>query len=128
LSKGGFVLSALIVDDSETTRSFIRSLIEDMADIEVLEASSGFEAFRILPGRSIDIIFVDINMPDINGIELINFLKTNDLYKNIPVIIISTERSKEDMSKGMALGAFAYLTKPVNPDELREITNKALNL
>jgi len=122
------VLSALIVDDSETTRSFIRSLIEDMADIEVLEASSGFEAFRILPGRSIDIIFVDINMPDINGIELINFLKTNDLYKNIPVIIISTERSKEDMSKGMALGAFAYLTKPVNPDELREITNKALNL
>lgn len=122
------MLSALIVDDSETTRSFIRSLIEDMADIEVLEASSGFEAFRILPGRSIDIIFVDINMPDINGIELINFLKTNDLYKNIPVIIISTERSKEDMSKGMALGAFAYLTKPVNPDELREITNKALNL
>jgi two-component system, chemotaxis family, chemotaxis protein CheY len=122
------VLSALIVDDSETTRSFIRSLIEDVAEINVLEASSGFDAFRVLPGRSIDIIFVDINMPDINGIELINFLKTNDLYKKIPVIIISTERSKEDMSKGMALGAFAYLTKPVNPDELLEITKKALNL
>ena len=122
------MLSALIVDDSETTRSFIRSLIEDVAEIDVLEASSGFEAFRVLPGRSIDIIFVDINMPDINGIELINFLKTNDLYKKIPVIIISTERSKEDMSKGMALGAFAYLTKPVNPDELREVIKKALNL
>lgn len=122
------MLSALIVDDSETTRSFIRSLIEDVADIDVLEASSGFEAFRVLPGSSIDIIFVDINMPDINGIELINFLKTNDLYKKIPIIIISTERSKEDMSKGMALGAFAYLTKPVNPDELRDITKKALNL
>ncbi|MBI5675870.1 MAG: response regulator [Nitrospirae bacterium] len=122
------MLSALIVDDSETTRSFIRSLVEDVAEIDVLEASSGFEAFRVLPAHSIDIIFVDINMPDINGIELINFLKTNDLYKKIPVIIISTERSKEDMSKGMALGAFAYLTKPVNPDELREITKKALNL
>jgi len=122
------VLSALIVDDSETTRSFIKSLIEDVAEIDVLEASSGFEAFRVLPGRSIDIIFVDINMPDINGIELINFLKTNDLYKKIPIIIISTERSKEDMSKGMALGAFAYLAKPVNPDELREVTKKALNL
>jgi len=122
------VLSALIVDDSETTRSFIRSLIEDVAEINVLEASSGFEAFRVLPGQPIDIIFVDINMPDINGIELINFLKTNDLYKKIPIIIISTERSKEDMSKGMALGAFAYLTKPVDPDELREVTKKTLNL
>lgn len=122
------MLSALIVDDSETTRSFIRSLIEDVAEIDVLEASSGFEAFRVLPGHSIDIIFVDINMPDINGIELINFLKTNDLYKKIPVIIISTERSREDMSKGMALGAFAYLTKPVDPDELREVIKKALNL
>ncbi len=122
------MLSALIVDDSETTRSFIKSLIEDVAEIDVLEASSGFDAFRVLPGRSIDIIFVDINMPDINGIELINFLKTNDLYKKIPIIIISTERSKEDMSKGMALGAFAYLTKPVNHDELREVTKKALNL
>lgn len=122
------MLSALIVDDSETTRSFIKSLIEDVAEIDVLEASSGFEAFRALPGKSIDIIFVDINMPDINGLELINFLKTNELYKKIPVIIISTERSKEDMSKGMALGAFAYLTKPVDPDELHEVTKKALKL
>jgi len=122
------VLSALIVDDSETTRSFIRSLIEDVAEFNVLEASSGFEAFRVLPGQSIDIIFVDINMPDINGIELINFLKTNDMYKMIPVVIISTERSKADMSKGMALGAFAYLTKPVNSDELRDVIKKALNL
>lgn len=122
------MLSALIVDDSETTRSFIKSLVEDVADIDVLEAASGFEAFRVLPGRSIDIIFVDINMPDINGIELINFLKTNNQYKKIPVIIISTERSREDMSKGMALGAFAYLTKPVNPDEFREVVKKALKL
>ena len=122
------MLSALIVDDSETTRSFIKTLIEDAAEIDVLEAASGFEAFRVLPGRSIDIIFVDINMPDINGIELINFLKTNELYKNIPVVIISTERSKEDMSKGMALGAFAYLTKPVNPEELNSIIKKALKL
>lgn len=122
------MLSALIVDDSAATRSFIRSLVEDTVDIDVLEASSGFEAFRILPGKSIDIIFVDINMPDINGLELINFLKNNVLYKDIPVVIISTERSKGDVSKGMALGAFAYLTKPVKPDEFQDIIRKALNL
>ncbi|MBI5049503.1 MAG: response regulator [Nitrospirae bacterium] len=120
--------SALIVDDSNTARSLIRFLIEDMDDINVSEASTGFEALKSLPHQPFDIILVDINMPDINGLELIHFVKSTDRYKNIPVIIVSTESSEEDKKRGMALGAFAYVTKPFKSEELQGVVKKALNL
>ncbi len=119
---------ALIVDDSTATRSLIKSLVEDIGDINVFEAPTGFEALKTLPRQPLDIIVVDINMPDINGLELINFIKTNNQYKNIPVVIVSTESSEEDRKKGMELGAFAYLTKPFKSNELQSVVKKALNL
>ncbi len=120
--------TALIVDDSDSTRSLIRSVIEEINDINLLEASSGFEALKILPTQSFDLIIMDINMPDINGLELINFVKNNDQYKDIPVIIVSTESSEEDKKRGMSLGAFMYLTKPFKTEEFQGIVKKALNL
>ena len=77
----------LIVDDSEATRSLIRSAIEEISDVDTFEAATGFEALKILPSQKFDLIMVDINMPDINGLELINFVKNNELYKDIPVVI-----------------------------------------
>ncbi|MEF9425758.1 MAG: response regulator [Candidatus Mariimomonas ferrooxydans] len=120
--------SILIVDDSETTRSIIKSSIEEIDDIDIFEAPTGFEALRMLPTQSFDLVFIDINMPDINGLELINFIKNNDKYKKIPVIIVSTESSEEDRKKGLALGALAYLTKPFKGEELIDIVKKALSL
>ena len=120
--------SALIVDDSDAARSLIRSLVEDIGDVNVSEASTGFEALKSLPHQPFDIILVDINMPDINGVELIHFIKSTDRYKNIPVIIVSTESSEEDINRGMSLGAFAYITKPFKSEELQGVVKKALNL
>ncbi len=120
--------SALVVDDSDTMRSLIKSLIEEVGDIDVLEAPTGFEALKILPHEPFDIIILDINMPDINGLELMNFIKTNERYKDIPVIFVSTQRSEEDRKKGMSLGAFAYLTKPFKAEELQVAVKKALSL
>lgn len=120
--------SALVVDDSDTMRSLIKSLIEEVGDIDVLEASTGFEALKILPHEPFDIIILDINMPDINGLELMNFIKTNEQYRDIPVIFVSTQRSEEDRKKGMSLGAFAYLTKPFKAEELQVAVKKALSL
>jgi len=122
------LISALVVDDSSATRSLLKSLIEDVGEISVVEAATGFEALRTLPYQNFDVIIVDINMPDINGLELVNFIKTNDQYKDIPVIIVSTESSKEDIKKGMSLGVFAYLTKPFNSTEFKNIIKKALKL
>lgn len=120
--------SALIVDDSDAARSLIRSLVEDIGDVNVSEASTGFEALKSLPHQPFDIILVDINMPDINGIELIHFIKSTDRYKNIPVIIVSTESSEEDINRGMSLGAFTYIAKPFKSAELQGVVKKALNL
>lgn len=120
--------SALVVDDSATMRSFIKSLIEEVGDIDVSEAPTGFEALKILPREPFDVIILDINMPDINGLELINFIKTNERYRDIPVIFVSTAKSEEDRQKGMSLGAFAYLTKPFRAEELQGAVKKALSL
>lgn len=116
----------LIVEDSATTRALIRAVIEELGEFETVEASSGFEALKILPQQEYDLIITDINMPDINGLELINFVRNNSRYNHIPIIIVSTERSEEDKKRGMALGATAYVTKPFKSLELQEIIKKTI--
>jgi len=122
------VKSVLIVEDSATTRAMIRAVIEDMEeDFTALEASTGFEALKLLPQGSFDLIITDINMPDVNGLELIHFVKTNPNYQHIPMVIVTTERSSEDRERGLALGASAYITKPFTSEQLQEVIAKILN-
>ncbi len=117
----------LVVEDSASTRSLVKTIIEDLGEeFYVYEASNGFEALKVLPSEKFDLIITDINMPDINGLELINFIKTSELYKDIPIIIISTERSEEDRRRGISLGAEAYITKPFEAEELKETVLKVL--
>jgi two-component system chemotaxis response regulator CheY len=92
----------------------------------VSEAESGFEALRLLPRARYDLILTDINMPDINGLELVSFIKRNESYRSIPLVIISTEGSERDREKGLELGADAYLVKPFDPSELRRIAQALL--
>lgn len=112
--------SILIVEDSATMRSLIVSTLEDLGDYEITEAGSGFEALKILPAHSFDLIITDINMPDINGLELINFVRKHPTYNKTPLIIVTTEKSEEDRKKGMALGANRYITKPFSPSDLQD--------
>lgn len=117
----------LIVEDSPTIRSLIVSTLEAAGEFIFFETGSGFEALKMLPRERFDLIITDINMPDINGLELVSFVKKNDLYKNIPLLIITTEGSKQDVAKGLALGADEYIVKPFKPDELQRIVLKYLN-
>jgi two-component system chemotaxis response regulator CheY len=119
--------SILIVEDSATTRSLIRAVVEDSGEFETVEAATGFEALKQLPAKSFDLIITDINMPDINGLELINFVKSNDRYSHIPMIIISTEKSDEDRKRGLAIGASAYLAKPFKARDLQEAISRVLS-
>lgn len=120
--------SILIVEDSATTRALIRAVIEELGDFNIVEAPTGFEALKLLPTHEFDSILTDINMPDINGLELINFIKNNPRYNHIPLIIVTTERSEEDKKRGLALGANAYVTKPFKAFELQEILRKVLTI
>ncbi len=108
----------LLVDDSATARAFAAAALEDAADLEITQAASGFEAIRILPTESFDLVITDINMPDINGLELIRFARTHERYQATPLIIISTEGHERDRDKALALGANEYLVKPYAADQL----------
>lgn len=119
--------SILIVEDSSTTRSLIRAVIEEAGDFDMTEAATGFEALKQLPAGKFDLIITDINMPDINGLEFLNFVKTNPLYSKIPVAIISTEKSDEDMKRGLAMGASFYITKPFKAKELQDLIKQVLD-
>ncbi|MBE0500587.1 MAG: response regulator [Desulfuromonadales bacterium] len=116
----------LIAEDSSTMRSLIVSTISAMGNYQLIEAANGFEALRILPREKVDLVITDINMPDINGLELISFIKNNPNYKNTPLFIISTEGSEKDRDKGLSLGADAYLVKPFNPIELQDLVRQYL--
>jgi two-component system chemotaxis response regulator CheY len=121
------VQSILVVEDSATMRSLIASTLEELEpDVRITEATSGFEALRLLPRDSFDLIVTDINMPDINGLELVSFLKRNSAYAAIPLIIVSTEGAERDREKGLGLGADAYLVKPFEPEALRAVARELL--
>jgi two-component system chemotaxis response regulator CheY len=122
----------LVVEDSSSTRAFVRAVLEDasFADaylgIEVVEANSGFDAMRLLPRGHFDLIVTDLNMADINGLELIHFIRKSEHYKDVPLVIISTQTTKTDVDRGLALGANAYVPKPFTPEGLRDACAKLL--
>ena len=117
----------LIADDSATMRAMLVAIVEALGDYHIVEASSGFEALRLLPRGPVDLIMTDINMPDINGLELISYLRNNPNFKNIPIFIISTEGSTKDIEKGKLLGANEYVIKPFSPSDLQQLVNHYLN-
>ncbi len=117
----------LVADDSPTMRALIVSTLEAMDDFDLVEAANGFEALRILPREKVDLLITDINMPDINGLELLNFVRSNQLYQETPVIIVSTEGSERDREKGLALGANSYLVKPFQPEALQKMVAELLS-
>ncbi len=114
----------LVVEDSSAMRAFVRAALESDGDYEVTEAASGFEALRILPRERFDLALVDINMPDINGLELLAFMRKTDPHKTTPVIIISTEASERDRGRATTLGANAFVAKPFSPDALLDAVAK----
>jgi two-component system chemotaxis response regulator CheY len=117
----------LIVEDSASARAFVRAILEDEAfaqtvgGCEVVEATSGFDAMRLLPRASYDLIITDINMADINGLELIHFIRKSEHHRGTPLVIISTQNTERDIERGLALGANAYLPKPFSVTELQDL-------
>lgn len=117
----------LVVEDSSTMRSFLSAALEELEEpVKVTALASGFEALRELPRQAFDLIVTDVNMPDINGLELVSFVRQSDAHREIPLVIISTEGAARDREKGLGLGADAYLVKPFDPDELRRIAGDLL--
>ena len=113
----------LIVDDSAVIRHMVKRTME-MAGLdigEVYEASNGIEALAQLNDHDVAVMLVDINMPTMNGLQLLTRMKANDRLKNIPIVIVSTEGSKKRIEQLGAFGTFGYIRKPFQPEQLRDM-------
>ncbi len=116
----------IVVEDSPTMRQLITFALKRLPDYRVVEAVDGMDAFKKLSSEPFDLILADINMPVMDGLKLIGLLRNDLKYKKIPIIIITTEGTAEDRKKAMAAGATAYLSKPIQTQELLKMVKKLL--
>jgi twitching motility two-component system response regulator PilG len=110
-------LKVMVIDDSKTIRRTAETLLAK-AGCEVLTATDGFEALSIIADNHPDLIFVDIMMPRLDGYQTCALIKHNELYRNIPVIMLSSKDGLFDRARGRIVGSEQYLTKPFTRDEL----------
>lgn len=99
-------------------RSFVGSVLESDGNYIVDEVKDGFDALRLLPRNDYALVITDINMPDINGLELIRAIRGHARHLNTPLIVITTNDRDRDVERALRLGASAVLTKPFTPDDL----------
>jgi two-component system, chemotaxis family, chemotaxis protein CheY len=120
--------TVLIVDDSPVMRVFIRRVMRlaGFEDAEYLEASDGQDALDRLRTRHVDVILTDINMPRMNGEELLAELDKNGTLSSTPALVISTDATRDRVHRMLALGAQGYISKPFSPEALREELNRVL--
>ncbi|HUJ13238.1 MAG TPA: response regulator [Thermoanaerobaculia bacterium] len=109
----------LVVEDSPTMRQMISFSLRRFQNAEIIEAVDGLDALRKLSGPlKIDLILTDINMPVMDGLKLVSMVRQNASLRDIPIIIITTEGAEEDRERGLALGANAYIAKPIQSSHL----------
>ena len=120
--------SVLIVDDSPVMRSFIRRVVKlaGFEEADYIEAGDGLEALECLRTRRVDVILTDINMPRMNGEELVRELGKNGTLAIVPAVVISTDATRERVERILGLGAQGYITKPFSPEALREELERIL--
>ena len=118
----------LVVEDSPTMRQLIVFALKRLPELDIVEASDGVDALKKLPGQKTDLVMTDINMPIMDGLKLLSLMKNNPVYKEIPVVMITTEGAAEDRDRGLALGARAYLPKPIQTNNLLKVVREILGL
>ena len=117
----------LIVEDSPTMRQMIAFSLRRFPNAKIIEAVDGLDALRKLGGaEKIDLILTDINMPVMDGLKLVSMVRQNATLRDIPIIIITTEGAEEDRERGMALGANAYIAKPIQSSHLIRTVSELL--
>ncbi len=122
--------NVLIVDDSLVTRRMARRTME-LAGLDVgnvYEAENGIQALAELNDHDVAVMLVDINMPTMNGVQLLTRMKTSERLRSIPVIIVSIEGSRERIEQLQEIGAFGYIRKPFQPEQLRDVLEPLIGM
>ena len=103
----------LVVEDSQVMRQLLVFALQRVRELEVTEADDGVDALRKIAAGRFDLVITDINMPIMDGLKLIKRIRSDESYAGVPIIVVTTEGSQEDRSRALALGANAYITKPI---------------
>ena len=109
-------------------RQLIRFALNRIPGAEVVEASDGVDGLKKLSSNQVDLILSDINMPIMDGLKLVSLVRSNEAYNDVPIVMITTEGAKEDKERAMALGANAYITKPIQSNALLSTVKELLKL
>ena len=115
-------LDVLLVDDSAAIRKILQRVLNqaEVALGVIYEAGDGLEALEALRKNSVDLILSDINMPNMDGIQMLSAIKAHETWKSIPVIMITTEGSQAKVMEAVSLGAAGYVRKPFTADQIKE--------
>lgn len=116
----------LVVDDSATMRRMIMASLKPIEGVSFIEASNGLEAIEKIVIGDIDLVTLDLNMPDVHGLEVLKFLKQHEKSKDIPIIVITTKKDEATRESVISTGASIYMTKPFKPEELLNSVTKLL--
>lgn len=120
--------TALVVEDSPTMRQLIVYALQRIRGLTVVEADDGVDALKKLAGGQFDIILTDINMPIMDGLKLVKRVREDPQTRTIPIVIITTEGGEEDRQRALALGANAYITKPIQGPQVIAQVKKFLGI
>lgn len=119
--------SCLVVEDSPMMRQLLVFALARIKGLKVTEAEDGVDGLRKLAAQRFDLVITDINMPIMDGLKLVKRIRSDEVHKDTPIIVITTEGSQEDRQRAMALGATAYITKPIQAPQVIAQVNALLS-
>lgn len=121
-------LKVLVVEDSPTMRQLIVFALKRIRGLQITEANDGVGGLKKLSAGKFDLILTDINMPIMDGLKLVSLIRNDPQYKEVPVVVITTEGAQEDRDRALALGANEYITKPIQTAKIIEVVRRLLEV
>ncbi len=120
--------NVLVVEDSPTMRQLIVFALKRIRGLNITEANDGVDGLKKISAEKFDLILTDINMPIMDGLKLVSLVRNDPSYKDVPIVIITTEGANEDKERAMAIGANDYITKPIQTTKIIDVTRRLLNI
>jgi two-component system chemotaxis response regulator CheY len=117
----------LVVDDSPTIRRMVRAALGSLSDVTFAEAGTGLRAIEVLGMQPVQMVVLDLNMPDMHGLDVIRFLRANSQYRDLPVMVLTTRGDETSRQAALDAGASAYHTKPFIPTALLSSVRELLD-
>jgi two-component system chemotaxis response regulator CheY len=118
----------LVVEDSPTMRQLIVFALKRIRNLHIEEANDGVGGLKKLSAEKFDLVVTDINMPIMDGLKLVSLIRNDPQYKDVPVVVITTEGAIEDRDRALSLGANEYITKPIQTARILEVAKKMLGI